>query len=48
MNPKEATHATEPALDMKTGYVSLITAVLGTSLASLFYKLSFATGLHPL
>ena len=34
--------------NQKTGYVALGTAVVGTSMASLFYKLSFATGLHPL
>ena len=33
---------------MNTGYLALATGVLGTSAASLFYKLSFATGLHPL
>ena len=37
-----------PSADRRTGYASLITAVLGTTLAALFYKLSFATGLHPL
>ncbi|HPS82657.1 MAG TPA: DMT family transporter, partial [Candidatus Limiplasma sp.] len=36
------------AQDTKIGYLSLATAVAGTSLASLFYKLAFATGLHPL
>lgn len=30
------------------GTVSLVTAIVGTSMASLLYKLSFATGLHPL
>ncbi|MEA4999355.1 MAG: DMT family transporter [Candidatus Limiplasma sp.] len=40
--------APAPSADRRTGYASLITAVLGTSLAALFYKLSFATGLHPL
>lgn len=33
---------------LNTGYLALATGVLGTSAASLFYKLSFATGLHPL
>ena len=36
------------APDLRAGYASLVTAVLGTSLSALFYKLSFATGLHPL
>lgn len=34
--------------DLKTGYIALATGVLGTSAASLLYKLSFATGLDPL
>lgn len=32
----------------KTGLIALLIGVLGTSFASLFYKLSFATGLDPL
>lgn len=40
--------STPAAPDLRAGYASLVTAVLGTSLSSLFYKLSFATGLHPL
>ena len=36
------------AQSTRNGYTALITAVLGSSLATLFYKLSFATGLHPL
>ncbi|MDD3212743.1 MAG: DMT family transporter [Eubacteriales bacterium] len=32
----------------KTGATALIIGILGTSFASLFYKLSFATGLDPL
>ncbi len=42
-------HTPGPQTPARTvGSAALVTAVLGTSLATLFYKLSFATGLHPL
>ena len=36
------------ASENKTGYIALATGVVGTSTSSLLYKLSYATGLHPL
>ena len=47
MQQKTDAGAQQPGA-MRNGYLSLGTAVLGTTLAPLLYKLSFATGLHPL
>ena len=45
--PTDLTPTPAPAAPY-AGVASLVTAVVGTSMASLLYKLSFATGLHPL
>ena len=48
MNEQPTTAENPAPLNMKTGYIALATGVIGTSLASLLYKLSYATGLSPL
>lgn len=48
MNQTTAMETDLSTPDRKMGYIALLTGVLGTSVASLLYKLSFATGLDPL
>lgn len=48
MDTTQATATPARGADGRIGVASLVTAVLGTGLAPLLYKLAFATGMHPL
>ena len=48
MNTTQTQTENPQPLNLKPGYIALATGVLGTSVASLLYKLSYLTGLHPL